>query len=137
MSTELNRKLTRRQMLKLAASGAAGLMVAACAPQATATPQVIEKDCPGGGYQGSTQVVSHQGGARRRDTIPCRPRAPLPSNSGTLLATQTRLPLNRWLNNGMTLTKISKSNWNMSPMSPRQARTQVPCRRLGPATRLT
>ncbi|MGD0005732.1 MAG: ABC transporter substrate-binding protein [Anaerolineaceae bacterium] len=43
MSTELNRKLTRRQMLKLAAAGAAGLAVAACAPQVTAIPQVVER----------------------------------------------------------------------------------------------
>lgn len=37
MTRETKRKITRRDMLKMVGMGTAGTMLAACAPQATAT----------------------------------------------------------------------------------------------------
>jgi multiple sugar transport system substrate-binding protein len=43
MSNLSNQKITRREMLKLAAYSASAMALAACAPQAAATPQIVEK----------------------------------------------------------------------------------------------
>jgi len=39
----MSKKISRRKFLEMSATGAAGLVVAACTPAAPATPQVVEK----------------------------------------------------------------------------------------------
>jgi len=42
MNDQATRAISRRQMLKLMGTGAAGLLLAACTPQATATEKPVE-----------------------------------------------------------------------------------------------